>query len=125
MVWEWLDGEGASILAKAFDLDEDHVRRVVTLSGPPVPAPTRNAADPGASRSSRTEEEEDTVRPVHYGGEVNPFEAIKVIEFYNLNFALGNALKYILRKDFKGTPVEDLRKAAWYCNREADRLEGK
>ena len=59
----------------------------------------------------------------HYGGGENPYEAIKVIEAWSLNFSLGNAVKYISRHGQKGTAVDDLRKAAWYCNREADRLE--
>lgn len=58
--------------------------------------------------------------PSHYGGKDNPVEAIKVIEFYDLNFSLGNVVKYILRagkKDPK-TYLEDLKKAAWYLDRE-------
>lgn len=35
--------------------------------------------------------------PSHYGGEDNPYEAIKVIEAWNLGFCLGNAVKYISR----------------------------
>jgi Protein of unknwon function (DUF3310). len=31
-------------------------------------------------------------------------------------FALGNALKYILRHPYKGKPVDDLEKARWYLN---------
>lgn len=31
-------------------------------------------------------------------------------------FCLGNAIKYVLRSDFKGRRAEDLRKAAWYVN---------
>jgi len=63
--------------------------------------------------------------PAHYGGKDNPFEAIKIIEAYNLNFSLGNALKYLLRAGVKdpNTLPEDLRKAAWYLEREAKRIE--
>ena len=37
--------------------------------------------------------------PAHYGGENNPYEAIKVIEAWGLDedFYLGNAVKYIAR----------------------------
>lgn len=35
--------------------------------------------------------------PDHYGGKDNPYEAIKVIEAWDLGFCLGNAVKYISR----------------------------
>ena len=35
--------------------------------------------------------------PPHYGGQSNPYEAIKIIEAHGLGFHLGNAIKYILR----------------------------
>lgn len=63
---------------------------------------------------------ENVNHPSHYGGENNVYEAIKIIEAYDLDFSLGNAIKYILRagkkdnNDFK----QDLEKAAWYINRE-------
>ena len=61
--------------------------------------------------------------PAHYGGKDNPYEAIKVIEAHNLNFSLGNAVKYILRAGSKGSCAEDLRKAVWYLNRELEQYE--
>lgn len=62
--------------------------------------------------------------PSHYGGERNPYEAIKVIEAWDLNFSLGNVLKYMSRAGKKSdNPMEDLRKAAWYLNREIQRIE--
>lgn len=68
--------------------------------------------------------QESTIdHPAHYGGADNPFEAIKVIEAWKLNFALGNAVKYISRAGKKDgvSDVEDLKKAAWYLNRELAR----
>lgn len=35
--------------------------------------------------------------PSHYGGKDNPYEAIKVIDAHQLNFNLGNVVKYVLR----------------------------
>ncbi len=61
--------------------------------------------------------------PAHYGGPKNPYEAIKVIEAWGLGFCLGNVVKYIARAERKGTPIEDLRKAAWYLEREIQRRE--
>jgi len=56
--------------------------------------------------------------PSHYGGAGNPYEAIKVIEAWGLGFCLGNAVKYIARHEHKGAPLEDLKKARWYLDRE-------
>jgi hypothetical protein len=56
--------------------------------------------------------------PAHYGGADNPYEAIKVIEAWELGFCLGNAVKYISRAGKKGDVLEDLRKARWYLDRE-------
>lgn len=55
--------------------------------------------------------------PAHYGGEGNPYEAIKVIEAWGLGFCLGNTVKYISRAGKKGATLEDLQKAAWYLQR--------
>ena len=56
--------------------------------------------------------------PDHYGGEGNPYEAIKVIEAWDLNFHLGNVVKYISRAGKKSkNSVEDLKKAEWYLSR--------
>jgi hypothetical protein len=61
--------------------------------------------------------------PEHYGGESNPFETIKVIEAWKLNFNIGNAVKYLSRHGKKGDPLDDLRKAIWYIQREIDNIE--
>jgi hypothetical protein len=63
---------------------------------------------------------EDAVnRPKHY----TQFrvEVIEITE--NLSFCLGNTVKYICRAPFKGTELQDLKKAQWYLNREIERLE--
>lgn len=55
---------------------------------------------------------------------MNGMEAIDVIEAYGLNFALGNAVKYILRCGHKGgvtDAVADLEKARAYLTREIER----
>jgi hypothetical protein len=59
--------------------------------------------------------------PLYYGGGDNPYEAIKVIEAWHLNFCLGNAVKYIARFGRKGdhaAATEDLTKTRWYIDRE-------
>ena len=62
--------------------------------------------------------------PVHYGGAGNPYEVIKVIEAWDLNFRVGSAVKYIGRAAKKGAELEDIQKAIWYLQRELDSLRG-
>lgn len=51
------------------------------------------------------------------------YEAIKVIEAWDLGFHLGNTVKYICRAGKKDGGVEDLKKARWYLDRLIERLE--
>ena len=64
---------------------------------------------------------EQVNHPNHYGGGENPYEAINVIEAWDLNFRLGNAVKYIARAGKKGAAKQDLKKAVWYLQREIDK----
>jgi Protein of unknwon function (DUF3310) len=59
--------------------------------------------------------------PKHYTSHPSGVEVIQITEY--LNFCLGNAVKYILRCDEKGKPIEDLKKAIWYLQREIARRE--
>ena len=63
---------------------------------------------------------EQVDHPAHYGGADDPYETVKVIEAWGLGFNLGNAVKYISRAERKGAPLQDLKKAAWYLNREIE-----
>ena len=59
-------------------------------------------------------------RPDHYNmGAVEAIEAIKASmpEHEFRGYLKGNALKYLWRYDYKGKPVEDLRKCKWYVDR--------
>jgi len=60
--------------------------------------------------------------PTHYtaGG----IETIDFIEAKNLDYRLGNVIKYITRADHKGSKLEDLRKAQWYLTRAIERAKG-
>ena len=61
--------------------------------------------------------------PPHY--KAGGIEVIDFIEAKDLNFRLGNAVKYISRAGKKATdPVQDLEKAAWYLKREIDARKG-
>lgn len=65
--------------------------------------------------------------PKHYGGGENPYEAIKVIEAWELGFCLGNVVKYISRAGKKDPQreIEDLEKAKWYLEHHINALKGK
>ena len=61
--------------------------------------------------------------PPHYtaGG----IETIAFIEAKDLNYRLGNAVKYITRAGKKDSdPVQDLEKAVWYLKREIEARKG-
>ena len=60
--------------------------------------------------------------PIHYQG--NGIEVIDIIDSFNLNFNLGNSIKYILRADKKGNKKQDLEKALWYINHELKKYNG-
>lgn len=53
----------------------------------------------------------------------NGFEAIDIIEAYNLNFSRGNVIKYLLRAGHKDDEIKDLEKALDYLKREIERLK--
>ena len=65
--------------------------------------------------------------PSHYN--TGNIEVIAAIEDWGFGegFNRGNAIKYIARAGRKdpAAEIEDLKKAAWYINREIQRLEAK
>lgn len=60
----------------------------------------------------------DVDHPDHYTW-LPGVECIDITEHFGFN--LGNAIKYLYRCDKKGDAIKDLRKAAWYIQRELDR----
>ena len=58
--------------------------------------------------------------PKHYGEPDSPYQAIKVIEAWDLDFCLGNVIKYIARAGKKGDALQDLKKAKWYLDHELE-----
>lgn len=58
--------------------------------------------------------------PPHYCVGPGP-EVIEITE--HMNFCLGNVVKYVCRCDHKDSPIEDLKKARWYLDREIVRRE--
>ena len=77
---------------------------------------------PVIPKAKEAEERREIIRkdnvdhPSHYtyGG----IETIDFIEAKNLDFCLGNAVKYIARAGHKNDKIEDLKKAQWYIARE-------
>jgi Protein of unknwon function (DUF3310) len=61
--------------------------------------------------------------PPHYT--FGKIEAIDAIEDWQLGFHEGNVVKYVARAKYKGTELDDLKKAAWYLNRRIEKMEGK
>lgn len=59
--------------------------------------------------------------PKHYKSHPSGVECITITECYGFN--IGNAIKYLWRADEKGAPIEDLKKAVWYIQREIQRRE--
>lgn len=52
--------------------------------------------------------------PDHYKKGAIPVEPIVVCS--RLSFCLGNFVKYVCRAPYKGTALEDYKKALWYIN---------
>lgn len=71
----------------------------------------------------------DAINPRHYFGQ--GLQAIEVIEAFDLPYHRGSVIKYILRAGHKVSTGEDreiallrdLKKAAWFLDREIQRLE--
>ena len=69
--------------------------------------------------------EESIDHPKHYN--YGKIEVIEVIEDWNLDFLLGNVIKYVGRsgKKTKSSELEDLSKAKWYLDRKIFSLSKK
>ena len=64
----------------------------------------------------------DPINPNHYKSHPSGVECIQITE--HMPFTLGNAMKYIWRAGLKhDTPIEDLKKARWYLDREIAKQE--
>jgi len=63
--------------------------------------------------------------PAHYGGKDDPYEHIKVVNAWGLNYELGNATKYIARAGKKPgvSAITDLKKAVFYIQYEIAKRE--
>jgi|TARA_R110000823_G_scaffold246925_1_gene370773 hypothetical protein len=60
--------------------------------------------------------------PKHYESGEN-YDLIDIIKDYDLNFNLGNVLKYVCRAGKKENEIQDLEKAIDYLEREIEYLD--
>lgn len=58
--------------------------------------------------------------PSHYQKKVQPIE---LIDAFDMNFNLGNVVKYVSRAGKKGDAYQDLEKAFYYLKREMQKYE--
>ncbi len=84
----------------------------------------RTCKECGSNDIGQMDQDVDMVNnPPHYRNHPSGVDCIVILEHFN--FCLGNAMKYIWRAGKKGdSHIEDLEKAAWYLNREIERLKG-
>ena len=68
------------------------------------------------------EEKEMIDHPSHYNMGI---EAIDYIESHDMNFNIGNVIKYVTRAKHKNNELEDLKKSLRYLQREINNSEGK
>lgn len=76
----------------------------------------------GNTDDLRTKEtEDDPINPRHYRVHPSGVECIDIIEWFTPN--VSNAVKYLWRAGLKSPDaITDLQKAAWYVQRETERL---
>lgn len=81
----------------------------------------KQACDCGIS----LEKKEQVNHPKHYN--TGKFEVIDVIEDWQVDFHIGNVIKYVSRAGRKtdDTEIQDLKKALWYLKRKIELLEKK
>jgi hypothetical protein len=80
-----------------------------------------------AAKGVYASEEWDSVeKPFHYNqGGLETIDCIEAAlgKFDTIGYCQGNALKYLHRMWFKNNPLQDVKKAIWYCNKMVQLLE--
>lgn len=72
-------------------------------------------------RKKASEQQPDPINPPRYQQHPSGVECIEIAE--HMTYCVGNAIKYLWRAGLKGDALTDLRKAAWYVEREIQRQE--
>jgi hypothetical protein len=83
--------------------------------------PAHLAKPPKDPAQSAEPPRDDVNHPPHYTQHPSGVECIAIVE--HMTFNRGNAIKYLWRAGEKGDKLEDLKKAAWYVQREISRIE--
>jgi len=99
-------------------LKEDFVKELIA-----DPTPYKKFSKTFSDDDKKSEQvnyDASVTHPDHY--RPGTYEAINVIKAWDLNFALGNAVKYICRAGIKDPEkeIEDLRKAIFYLQTEIE-----
>jgi hypothetical protein len=83
------------------------------------------ARELGIKSMNEPEKKEQVNHPKHYN--TGKFEVIDVIEDWQVDFHIGNVIKYVSRAGRKAddTEIQDLKKALWYLQRKIELLEKK
>jgi Protein of unknwon function (DUF3310) len=55
-------------------------------------------------------------KPNHYNWHPSGVQCVEISEHFTAN--ISKAIDYLWRHNHKGTPIEDLKKAAWFIQRE-------
>ena len=88
----------------------DEIREVVIIGS----ANNRIAINEGELSGNRVN------HPSHYNKGI---ETIDYIESWNMDFNIGNVIKYVTRAGYKDNKLEDLEKAKWYLEREISKAK--
>ena len=96
---------------------------------PPEPTFHEPVKEKTGTKSAEPPAIDDPVNsPKHYRqGGIECIDVIKAARGREgcIQFCLGNTIKYLFRDQYKGKPLEDLKKAQWYLNYAIDLMEGK
>jgi hypothetical protein len=72
---------------------------------------------------SRPEDVDMVASPPHYTSHPSGIQPIQITRYHD--FVTGNVLKYVMRAPYKGTEVQDLKKAAQYLQWAIEDAEGR
>jgi hypothetical protein len=107
---------------------QEEANFIDTLRGKSTPIPWKMLATAsgvcleGLIKDISMTEHDPVNKPKHYTSHPSGVECIEISE--KLSFNLGNAFKYVFRRDDKENALQDVSKAEWYLKREIGRLEG-
>lgn len=100
-------------------IEEEHNSiEVETLDGAKIDCTYKVFRFKVAAKDQELPKDNDIEHSPHYS--VGKIEVIDFIQDQDLNFALGNAIKYICRCNYKGTKEKDLKKAIQYLKYELE-----